>query len=89
MKHIILNRDTKLAHECLSLKMGLTTFLPFCEHIYFTKVYFLKSDFLQYLFINFCVALLSMPQGILRSVRGTETGLEIFRPKERSYLLFR
>lgn len=40
MKHIILNRDTKLAHECLSLKMGLTTFLPFCEHIYFTKVLF-------------------------------------------------
>lgn len=88
MKHIILNRNTKLAHKYLSLKIELPTFLPFVN-TNTSQQYFLKSDFLQYLFINFCVALLSMPQGILRSVRGTEMGLEIFRPKERSYLLFR
>lgn len=65
--------------------------LPFCPSVntYTSQRYFLKSDFLQYLFINFCVVLLSMPQGILRSVSSTEMGLEIFRPKERSYLLFR
>lgn len=54
MKQRYLIRDTKWACEQLSSKIVLTIFLPFVN-MYTLQKYFLKSDFDQYLFINFCV----------------------------------